>query len=67
MDGRLLLINHAVLPLGYCSDTSFNVFPTLGKPSLRLFEGPQGPHVIGRESDSLKFDELDFLLFSRKF
>jgi len=37
------------------------------KPRLRVFEDPQGPHVIGRESDSLRFDWLDLLLFSRQF
>jgi hypothetical protein len=36
-------------------------FARLLKPSLRVCGDSQRPHVIGRESDSLKFDWLDFL------
>ena len=37
------------------------------KPSLRHSRVPEDPHVIGRESDRLKFDWLDVLHVSRKF
>ena len=38
------------------------------KPSLRVSQDPQGPHVIGRESDLLRFDlKLELLLVSRQF
>jgi len=37
------------------------------KPSLRVTRNAEGPHMIGRESDSLRFDWLDLLRVSRQF
>jgi len=37
------------------------------KPSLRVSANAEGPHVIGRESDLLKFNWLDILHVSRQF
>ena len=37
------------------------------KPNLRPPGGSEYPHVIGRESDLLKFDWLDLLHVSRQF
>jgi len=31
------------------------------KPSLRVTRHAEGPHVIGRERDLLRFDWLDFV------
>jgi len=33
--------------------------PPLFKPSLRVTRDAEGPHMIGRESDLLRFDWLD--------
>jgi len=37
------------------------------KPSLRVTGDAEGPHMIGRERDLLRFDWLDFLARSRQF
>jgi len=41
--------------------TSIHIQISPFKPSLRVSGDPEGPHVIGRESDSQRFDWLDYL------
>ena len=44
------------------------VLPASGfKSSLRVRSDAEGPHVIGREKDLLRFDWLDFLARWRQF
>jgi len=47
--------------------STYRLEPVILKPSLRVVNDPEGPHMIGRESDLLRCDWLDLLHVSRQF
>jgi hypothetical protein len=63
-------VSRAVGPGDHCSPHhSTHLVPSSIdlEPSLRVTRHAEGPHVIGRQKDLLKFGWLDFLDVSRQF